>query len=62
MKDASKAGIIVIGLVVIPEQVSCVDEMVTEQEVKGLLCEDVSVCGHPGEEAPDCVFGGEVLR
>ena len=38
MKDASKAGVIVIGLVVISEQVSC---MVAEQEVKGLLCEDV---------------------
>ncbi|KAH9984036.1 hypothetical protein BJV77DRAFT_966402 [Russula vinacea] len=36
--------------------------MVAEQEVKGLLCEDVPVCGHPGEEAPDRVFGGEILR
>ena len=62
MKDASKAGVIVIGLVVISEQASCVDEIVAEQEVKGLLCEDVPVCGHPGEEAPDRVFGGEVLR
>jgi hypothetical protein len=32
-----------------------------EQEEKSLLCEDVPVCGHPGEEAPDRVFGGEVL-
>jgi hypothetical protein len=36
--------------------------MVAEQEVKGILCEDVPVCGHLGEEAPDRVFGGEVLR
>ena len=45
--------VIVIGLVVISEQVSCVDEMVGEKEVKGLLCEDVPV----GEEAPVRVFG-----
>ena len=62
MNDASKAGVIVIGLIVISEQAACVDEMVAEQEVKGLLCEDVPVCSHPGEEAPDHVFGGEVLR
>ena len=41
MKDASKAGVIVIGLVVISEQVSCVNEMVAELEVKGLLCGEV---------------------
>ena len=33
--------VIVIGLVVISEQASCVDKMVAEQEVEGLLCEDV---------------------
>ena len=30
--------------------------------MNGLLCGDVPVCGHPSEEAPDCFFGGEVLR
>ena len=63
MREGCLEGrVIVIGLIVISEQASCVDEMVAEQEVKGLLCEDVPVCGHPGEEAPDRVFGGEILR
>jgi hypothetical protein len=53
--------VIVVGLVVISEQASCVDEMVAEQEVRGLLCEDALFRGHPGEEAPDRVLGGEVL-
>jgi hypothetical protein len=58
--------VIVVSLVVISGgvscKVSCVDETVAEQEIIGLLCGDVPVCGHPSNEAPDRVFGGEVLR
>ena len=35
--------VVIVGIVVISEQVSCVDEMVAEQQVKGLLCGDVPV-------------------
>ena len=49
--------VVIVGIVVISEQVSCVDEMVAEQQVNGLLCGDVPVCcGHPGEETSDRVF------
>ena len=50
--------VVIVGIVVISEQVSCVDEMVAEQQVNGLLCGDVPVCcGRPGDESSDRVFG-----
>jgi hypothetical protein len=47
--------VIIVGFVVVRESAS---RRWSEQEVNGLLCGGVSVCGHPGKQALDRVSAG----